>query len=264
MADKYLLQVTAGPSYDPTQHQVVSVNSPKPLSIESDLISVDLNVRIQAYRGLPLSSPSTSSYFTLPRHAKDGDQYSISFAFSLKSAIKGNDLVFGNDFENPIRDRLPPGFNTAFRIMKWFIDPGLEGDAYADKPYLYGPLASSINTLYIGSKQHIFLGKNSGDPDAGLLLTEGGCDEGIALRKSKKIPDTEAGRKKYFLNRNNQSNWIWEAGREYGCDFFNPYLDFNAFALRLPGFSLSIMKYWDGQAPRLVVPQHLESFYVLR
>ncbi|POS82799.1 hypothetical protein EPUL_005850 [Erysiphe pulchra] len=263
MAEKYLLQVTAGPSYDLTQHQVVPVNSPKPLAIESELISVDLNVRIQAYQGLPLSSPSTSSYFNLPHHVKDDDQYSISFAFSLKSAIKGNDLVFGNDFENPIRDRLPPGFNTAFRIMKWFIDPGLEGDVYADKPYLYGPLGSSINTLYIGSMEHKYLGKNNGDPNAGLLFTEGGCDEGIVLRKSKEIPDTEVGRKKYFLNRKNQSSWWWEAGREYGCDFFNPYLDFNAFALRLPGFNLSMIKYLDGQATRSVVPQLFRSFYVL-
>lgn len=250
MADKYILQVTAGTSYNPEEHQVVPVNSSRPLSIESEHISVNLNVRIKAYRGLPLSSPITSSYFSLPRHAKDDDKYSISFAFSLKSTINGGDLLFGNDFENPIRDRLPPGFNTAFRIVKWFIDPGLEGDIYADKPYLYGPLGSSINILYVGSKKHRFLSKNNDNSDAELLFTEGGCEVGSALRKSMKIPDAEAARKKHFLDRGNLSNWKWEAGIEYGCDFFNPYLDFSAFTLRLPGFSLPIMKYWDGQALR--------------
>lgn len=36
--------------------------------------------------------------------------------------------------------------------MKWAIDPGLEGDVYADKPFLYGNAGSSINILRIGEK----------------------------------------------------------------------------------------------------------------
>ncbi len=51
MADKYLLQVTAGPSYDPTSHQVVAVNSGTPTSIQSSLCSANISVRIQNYRG---------------------------------------------------------------------------------------------------------------------------------------------------------------------------------------------------------------------
>ncbi|RKF76108.1 putative f-box domain containing protein [Golovinomyces cichoracearum] len=279
MAENYLLQVTAGPSYDRSGHQVVPVNSPKTTSIESDFIFADLNVRIQSYRGLPLSSPSTSSYFSLPSHAKNNDRYSISFSFSLKSTINGNDLVFGNDFDHPIRDRLPPGFNTAFRIVKWFIDPGLEGDLYADKPYLYGPLLSSINILHIGHKDKKCLTNENIDQKAGLVFVEGGCEDGMAQRKSKGIPCLEASRKKHFLNQENRSRWNWEAGREYGCDFFNPYLDFNGtlirvvsrnnllliyvgFLLRLPGFTLPIMKYWDGQSRRLVSSNYTGMFFM--
>ena len=51
-----------------------------------------------------------------------------------------------------MRDRLPPGFNAALRLVKWAIDPGLDGDVYADRPFLYGPLLSSINMLRIGRK----------------------------------------------------------------------------------------------------------------
>ena len=36
--------------------------------------------------------------------------------------------------------------------MKWAIDPGLDGDAYADKPYLYGAAGSSLNILRVGEK----------------------------------------------------------------------------------------------------------------
>ena len=108
--------------------------------------------------------------------------------------------------------------------MKWLVDPGLDGDVYAEKPYLYGPAASSVNTLHICGN-----GKVDGQPehDAGLVFTEGGDEDGVELRKEKGIPESEAARKKHFLNEENRKEWDWEAGKIYGCDFFNPYLDFN-------------------------------------
>jgi hypothetical protein len=83
------------------------------------VIGADRSDPQQNYRGLPRGSPSTSPYFSLPPHAKNKDAYSICFRFRLKEDINGNDLVFGNDFDHPIRDRLPPGFGTAFKIVKW-------------------------------------------------------------------------------------------------------------------------------------------------
>lgn len=108
--------------------------------------------------------------------------------------------------------------------MKWLVDPGLDGDVYAEKPYLYGPAASSVNTLHIRGN-----GKVDGQPehDAGLVFTEGGDEDGVELRKEKGVPESEAARKKHFLNEENRKEWEWEAGKIYGCDFFNPYLDFN-------------------------------------
>ncbi|KIN02290.1 hypothetical protein OIDMADRAFT_197413 [Oidiodendron maius Zn] len=254
MAHNYILRVTAGPANDPKLHKVVPVNSPVPLSIESDLIDIDLNVRIQNYKGLPRGSPETSAYFDIPPHAKNKDQYSICFRFTLKEGINGNDLVFGNDFDHPIRDRLPPGFGTAFKIVKWAIDPGLDGDPYADEPYLYGPTVSSMNTIYIGPKTGSNIQKSPlYNPEAGLVFDEGGSEEGMEIRRGHEIPDTEAARKRFFLDEENKRNWEWESGRTYAVDFFNPYLDFSDFALRLPGFTLPIMKYWDGQGLRYVL-----------
>ena len=179
---------------------------------------------LQSYRGLPKSSPDTSPYFDLPPHDKNKDQYSIAFKFSPKSNINGDDLVFGNDFDHPIKDRLPPGFNYAFKIVKWVVDPGLDGDVYADKPYLYGPAASSVNTLHVSGKGEI---KSEAGHEAGLVFKEGGDAEGMELRKEKGVPEIEAARKKHFLNEDHRKQWEWEAGKVYGCDFFNPYLDFN-------------------------------------
>ncbi|EHK96328.1 hypothetical protein M7I_7972 [Glarea lozoyensis 74030] len=86
--------------------------------------------------------------------------------------------------------------------------------------------------------------------DVGLIFEEGGDADGIAARKEIGVPDAIAARKKFFLNEENRKTWSFKEGVAYGCDFYNPYLDFNDFALRLPGFTMPIMKYWDGQGLR--------------
>lgn len=109
--------------------------------------------------------------------------------------------------------------------MKWVVDPGLDGDVYADKPYLYGPAASSVNVLHVGK----------GEPGtAGLVFEEGGDEEGVRHRDESGIPGDMAARKKWFLNEENRKAWKWEKGRTYGCDFFNPYLDFNGISPMSP------------------------------
>lgn len=167
--------------------------------------------------------------------------------------------MFGNDFDHPIRDRLPPLFDKAFGIVKWWIDPGLEGDVYADEPYLYGPLLSSINVLRIGSKasedtsgdDHV---DTSGSNGEAIVYEEGADGDGAEARKEKGVPDRAAARQKFFLTEQNRKAFTFEAGREYKCDFFNPYLDFNEFALKI-GYGLpniSMIRHWDGQPLRYV------------
>lgn len=170
MADKYILRITAGPSYDLADHTEIPVNSATPVKISTEHMDVELNVRIQNYHGLPRNSPTTSPYFDQEPHSKNKDQYSIAFQFTPKApepaeapknaeivdpddrepeGISGSDLQFGNDFDHPIRDRLPPGFSYAMKIVKWWIDPGLDGDPYADSPYLFGPALSSFNHIRV-------------------------------------------------------------------------------------------------------------------
>ncbi len=157
--------------------------------------------------------------------------------------VSGTDLQFGNDFDHAIRDRLPPGFGTAMNIVKWWIDPGLEGDPYADRPYLYGPALSSFNAVHVGHGEQ--------DEDkGGLWFDEGGDDEGMEWRREIGVPDDSKQRVKWALKAGNKEKWTWEYGRTYGVDFFNPYFDFKEYAVRLPGFHLPVMKYWDGQGVR--------------
>lgn len=265
MAENYVIRVTAGPDYDIDNHTVVPVNAPETVKLSTDLGEIELNVRIQDYSGLPRNSPASSPYFDLEPHKTANDRYSIAIRFTPKApaaaaaekdgedkgedgatpaaGILGGDLQFGNDFDHPIRDKLPPGFSYAMNIVKWWIDPGLDGDAYADEPYLYGPGLSSFNALHAGKGEH--------DPaKGGLVIEEGGDEAGLEARRELGAPDTAKERMKWALKQDSKTRWVYEYGKTYCFDFFNPYLDFNDFALRLPGFTLPIMKYWDGQPLR--------------
>lgn len=260
MADKYLLHVTAGSDYDTSKHQTVLVNSPQATHISSEQCTIELSVRIQNYRGLPEDSPPTSPYFSTPTHKKD--QYSIEFRLTPHKDISADNLLFGNDFDRPVRDRLPPGFGTAFSIVKRFIDPGLEGDFYSDRPHLYGCALSSFNVVWVGSRtegEDVKDEEDLKDEDttgatnategevAGVkALEEGGDAAGLAWRKEHEVPTDMAARKKWALTPAHQQRWMWEKGREYRVDFFNPYLDFNDFSLKLPGFSISVLGFMGG------------------
>ncbi|KAI1749601.1 hypothetical protein F4782DRAFT_512359 [Xylaria castorea] len=174
-----------------------------------------------------------------------------------KAGISGHDLQFGNDFDHPIRDRLPPGFSYAMNIVKWWIDPGLDGDPYADMPHLYGPGLSSFNSIHVGAGEH--------DPEkGGLYFEEGGDEAGIEARRVIGAPDGAKERKKWALNNDSKDKWVFEYGKTYCVDFFNPYLNFNEFSLRLPGFTLPILKYWDGQGLRARPKRSHTLRYVLR
>lgn len=92
------------------------------------------------------------------------------------------------------------------------------------------------------------------DANEPIVYEEGAEGDGVTLREELGIPSVVAQRQKHFLNATNREKFQFEAGREYKCDFFNPYLDFNEFALKL-GYGLpaiSILSHWDGQPLRYV------------
>jgi hypothetical protein len=132
------------------------------------------------------------------------------------------------------------------------IDPGLEGDPYADKPYLYSPLLATIARLNIGGKASKKESKEGGvqwdieEPDD-EPIEEGAEGDGEEVREEKGVPETTAERKKWGLRQDIKDSWIWEEGRAYSGDFFNPYLDFNSFSLKLPGFSLPVVGHLGGE-----------------
>ena len=64
MADKYLLRVTAGPTYDPSTHQEIRVNTGHSTHISNSACDANITVRIQNYRGQYLSIAMPPRYST--------------------------------------------------------------------------------------------------------------------------------------------------------------------------------------------------------
>jgi hypothetical protein len=158
-------------------------------------------------------------------------RYGLRFALTPRRALAAADVLLGNDFDAPVRALLPPGFAAALRAASALVDPGLAGDPYADRPFLYGPLASSANVLRVRSRQPEKGERwESGARGAVMELgLEEGADEGDgeAARRAAGVPDGAGARRKWFLDERNRDGFVFEAGRRYEFDFFNGYLDFN-------------------------------------
>lgn len=251
-AGKYMLKVTAGPAYDLSTHKPVVVNGDEALQFENEFMTASIKVRIRGYQGLPKQSPTHSAYFDHPDHIKD--QYSVGFSFVPKKDIPAANAVFGHDFDRPIRDRLPPGFNYAFAIVKEFIDPGIEADPYSDKPWLFAPALDCWFILRIGDtlpRDFLRGGTKLPHVHEHEPLQEGGDASGLKYRDDNNIPIEASKRRKHFIPVANRKSIVFENNRLYQGDFFNPYIDFNNFRLRLPGFSIKVIKYIDDKTHHL-------------
>ncbi|CAN9387888.1 unnamed protein product [Alternaria alternata] len=250
--DKYLLQVTAGPSYNTSKHEQVSVNGADPTHVESELVDAWVRVRIKDYHGLPRSSPASSSYFDHPQHTSD--RYSIAYSFVPKQDMSGSDLVMGFDYGHSIKHQLPPGFRYAMKIATSMLDPGLYSDAYSDEPYLYGPALSSFFAFRIGDRTSEVPAKDqlaNLSQEIDNVIEEGASGSGKEVRKASSMPSKWKKRRKHYLDEQALSAFTFEKGRMYHADFFNPHLDFANFSLRLPGFSISVAKYVDEKTHHL-------------
>jgi Protein of unknown function (DUF1769) len=76
---------------------------------------------------------------------------------------------------------------------------------------------------------------------------------GAEIRTEHGLPQDPTARRKHFRSLpNRQAFGVFQAGRMYRADFFNPYIDFSSFSLRLPGgFHLNCLKYIGDKTHRL-------------
>ncbi|KAF9110766.1 hypothetical protein BGX27_005910 [Mortierella sp. AM989] len=305
---RYRLRVSAGPSANPKDLKPITVNDDaNPMLIESDEFIGQIVVRIrnldkafgyaEAQKEDGLKTMPDSPWFTKP--GADNNLSSVQISGRFKREWRGDQIVFGNQFERPLR--LPPFSSIALKFIQ-FIDPGLKADIYSERPWAFSPLLATMNTVNV-SGWHIDeatrkkVDHNGQDQDkarlekelppwpspegehivedTSLLFKESSTLEadkkkkdeeeqadqesqnsdkeelvetksGNALKESPKNLNASA-RRSYFAREVNLAKHRYRPDQVYGFDFFNPYLDFANFTLKVPGFSVDITKYWDGQ-----------------
>jgi hypothetical protein len=139
-----------------------------------------------------------------------------------------NKLQWGNDFDHPVRDRLPPGTDYAIRIVKSFIDPGIECDAYADEPWLFAPALDCWFMMRIGDILTKEQQRDIPHSSEEHPLQEGADGSGNDVRKQLGLPENSEKRRKHFLKPEHNAAFTFEKDRLYEGDFFNPYIDFSS------------------------------------
>ncbi|KAK3843461.1 MAG: hypothetical protein J3R72DRAFT_440888 [Linnemannia gamsii] len=303
---RYRLRVSAGPSADPKDLKVLPVNDDaNPTTIESDEFIGQIVVRIKGldkafgYKegqeqdslGLFPESP----WFSLP--GGDSNLSSVQISGRFKREWPGEQVVFGNQFEKPLR--LPPLSSIALKFIQ-FIDPGLKADIYCDRPWAFSPLIATMNTVNVAgwhldkatqkkveeqgqeedkerlenelppwpspqgehivedttllfqpdNRRHEDTARDNEEGQEGTTTTAAHDEhkkEELTMAPTQPTVLNTSARRSYFAKEANLLQHRYCPDQVYGFDFFNPYLDFANFTLKVPGFSVDITKYWDGQ-----------------
>lgn len=167
--------------------------------------------------------------------ADDTQGLRIRISIVFNKEIDGNDLLFGNDFDLPIRDILPYGFSFALGLFKKLVDPSVDGDAYADQPYLYGRALTSFTTIYYKEKDQDWVS----------------LDQPSASK-----------RRQNYLQEEERRKFEFSAGTLYYLEFATPYLEINneTQAVCLPGFKYDVTKLTCSQPLRYTLKDSSDVF----
>ncbi|ODN97946.1 hypothetical protein I350_07583 [Cryptococcus amylolentus CBS 6273] len=238
---RVLVSTPDSPGYPPTTP--IPVNSPSPSPLSTPGFEGHIWVFVKDYSGAHLAGDG-AEYFA--EEGREGMTYGIVVKGRFREEVGGDEVVFGNVFEKPIRDSLPWGTSVATKFM-YFIDPTLELDIYADKPWALSPALATMNYLSLQESSDIpkdlrikedapeYLKAKTGGPSA-----EGSEKAKITARR--KWLGSKANREKVKLNKD----------VVVGMEFANGLLgqDFNTLSATLPPpfkASFPLLKYWDGQ-----------------
>lgn len=158
------LVIRAASDYNFENATTVPVNSNNPTEVKSDIgvFSVTVNIRdfdgagphqANSLRNIGEKTFLNGSSFEPTQNSKESitnPNLRLRIEFTPASPIKGSELLFGNDFNVPIRDYVPTTLlSTGLKFFTWFINKTIKGDIYNDKPYLYGLTLNSFNYISI-------------------------------------------------------------------------------------------------------------------
>jgi hypothetical protein len=156
------------------------------------------------------------------------------------NVYKGDEILFGADFDTPIHP--PPGTFLAVKICKW-LDPALECKIDSEDTYMFSPIVSSMNSLYLMKPKEYKLGcvgqeKPMIQTVIAANTTSSIQDWGVGEFEFlyKMIPEDPSllgisptsydKRKKYFADIEKRSK-VELQDHVYCMDFYDAYFDLN-------------------------------------
>lgn len=273
------LKISAGPSVDSLT--TVAVNhDDQPTTIDNDLFQGRIAVRIKNFTGSDppsVSHQKDTPYFT-SNHGKN-QSWSMQIQGRFKQSVSADDLVFGNEFDKPIKDHLPYGTSVALQFVK-LIDPNLEHDLYAQKPHAWSPYLATmprINSVKLDNPDGGFDSWPAfpvhptyvEDDLTSLIPTDLAEKEKDTVANFKGIDKAHEYRQRFLGNKSHRQHIKVEADQLITADFFNGFIDFNDLTLHIPfsgGLKFDLKKYWDGQPVRYICKDKKEGkvFFVIQ
>ncbi|GAA5990942.1 hypothetical protein JCM10908_000090 [Rhodotorula pacifica] len=251
----------AGPSLDSLSP--VDVNR-TPLHIDGPHFVGDVAVRLKDYRG---PRAEEGKYARQPEQPlmNEGDTWSIAFQGRWKEEVNADEVLFGNVWQKPIKSvrylfrseialtttrlltasellqYLPYGTSAALRFMK-YVDPSMDCDLYADKPWALSPLFATLQ--YLSAKE-------STDADAPNFVPGTFPEDITPLVPSSdadSLHDKPSARRSYFTKPANRTSTNFGPSTLVRGDFSHGFLNFDTLSVSLPGgLSFSLAKYWNGE-----------------
>ncbi|EFP93299.2 uncharacterized protein PGTG_19067 [Puccinia graminis f. sp. tritici CRL 75-36-700-3] len=251
--------ILAGSSLDELSRVKVNADRSGPLAIKTKSFEGNLTVRMKDfadYNG-DIYRDTETNYFANWTDVT----WSIQIQGRFLQPTSADDCVFGNTFDKPIRDRLPFGTGAALKAIS-YIDPSLENDLYADKPWAWSPLLATMN--YIRTERL--------DADDSPLPP---CE--AATRPVEDCSSLLSGnptniskphlRRKFFSSAVNRQAIMLGPRDFINAEFANGFIDFSTLALNVPvvNVSFKLDKLWDGQPVRYVCQSRKtgETYFVV-
>ncbi|OLL26512.1 UPF0590 protein [Neolecta irregularis DAH-3] len=239
-ASNLKLKVTAGSCKDRSKCTLVSINDPtNPIHILSEHFEGYLTVRVKDFNGISYSSKiivQDEKYFSDTK-----DTSSIQFIGKFKGRYSTNDILWGNDFDEPIKSHLPTGTSVGLWALK-MIDAALETDLYAPEPWAYSPLYSTMTLLRT----------STGPLPSFPVFTRLNEDTSSIVPDNQSLSSSL--RREFFAKESNRRTVNIDESVLVEGDFSHPFINFNKIAVHLPvvGLDVDILKYWNGLPFRYV------------
>ncbi|EPX74237.1 DUF1769 family protein [Schizosaccharomyces octosporus yFS286] len=199
-----------------SRKEAIAING-TPSFVKSKQFEGQVKVRLRDYEVLD------QEYFS-----RSNDTCSIMIAgrfLPTQGALTADDILFGNQFDKPLRDILPTGSSYMMKGLK-LVDPAIEYDLYCDRPWAFSPFYATMTKFTTANAQPPLKYFDEGSP----------------------------GRRKEMQDPENRKKIVLSPNQYFVADFCNPFFDPSSMSVSIPYTRLkfSVKSYYSGQPLRYV------------